>query len=102
MIAVNNFRNDGENGTVANAPAYVEAKAEVGHEYALLAGGNKNLCMHQIKFATGGTDGIDAAETTTVKNIAAIYTLAGTQVKDLQNGVNIIKYTDGSSIKVIK
>ena len=102
MIAVNNFRNDGENGTVENAPAYVEAKAEVGHEYALLAGGNKNLCMHQIKFVTGGTDGIDAAETTTVKNIAAIYTLAGTQVKDLQNGVNIIKYTDGSSIKVIK
>lgn len=102
MVAVNNFRNDGENGTVENAPAYVEAKAEVGHEYALLAGGNKNLCMHQIKFVTGGTDGIDAAETTTVKNIAAIYTLAGTQVKDLQNGVNIIKYTDGSSIKVIK
>lgn len=104
MIAMNNFRNDGENGTVKNAPAYVEAKVEAGRQYALVGGGSKNLCMHQIKFvAEGGVvDGINAAETSAVKNITAIYTVSGAQVSSLQNGVNIVKYSDGTSVKVVK
>lgn len=104
MIAMNNFRNDGENGTVENAPAYVEAKVEAGREYALLAGGNKNLCLHQIKFVAegGAVDGINAAETTSAKNITAIYTLSGAQVNSLQNGVNIVKFSDGTSAKVVR
>ena len=104
MIAMNNFRNDGENGTVENAPAFVEAQVEAGRQYALMAGGNKNLCLHQIKFVAqgGSVDGISSAETTTVKNIAAIYTLAGAQVSSLQDGVNIVKYSDGTSAKIVK
>lgn len=104
MIAMNNFRNDGENGTVENAPAFVEAQVEAGRQYALIAGGNKNLCLHQIKFVAqgGSVDGISSAETTTVKNITAIYTLAGAQVSSLQDGVNIVKYSDGTSAKIVK
>lgn len=104
MIAMNNFRNDGENGTVENAPAFVEAQVEAGRQYALMAGGNKNLCLHQIKFVAqgGSVNGISSAETTTVKNITAIYTLAGAQVNSLQNGVNIVKYSDGTSAKIVK
>ena len=103
MVAVNNFRNDGENGTVKNAPAYVEGVIEPGHDYALIAGGQKNLCVHQIKFVPSGEGtGIDAAETTTAKTIAGVYTLSGAQVKGLQNGVNIVKYTDGTSVKIVK
>lgn len=102
MIAVNNFRNDGENGTVKNAPAYVEGNVEPGHDYALIAGGNKNLCVHQIKFVADGATGINGAETATAKTIAGIYTVAGAQVNGLQNGVNIIKYTDGTSVKFVK
>lgn len=104
MIATNNFRNDGENGTVENAPAFVEAQVEAGRQYALIAGGNKNLCLHQIKFVAqgGSVDGISSAETTTVKNITAIYTLAGAQVSSLQDGVNIVKYSDGTSAKIVK
>lgn len=103
MIAVNNFRNDGENGTVLNAPAYVEGYVEPGHDYALIAGGSKNLCVHQIKFVADGTGtGINAAETATAKTIAGIYTVSGAQVNGLQDGVNIVKYTDGTSVKVVK
>lgn len=103
MVAVNNFRNDGENGTVKNAPAYVEGVVEPGHDYALIAGGNKNLCLHQIKFVPSGDEtGIDAAEMTTAKTIAGVYTLSGAQVNGLQNGVNIVKYTDGTSVKIVK
>lgn len=104
MVAMNDFRNDGENGTVKNAPAYVEADIEPGHEYALLAGSNKNLCMHQIKFvATGGpVDGIATVNTKAENNIEAIYTLSGAQVSSLQNGVNIVKLSNGKSVKVIK
>lgn len=104
MVAVNDFRNDGENGTVKNAPAYVEADIEPGHEYALLAGGNKNLCMHQIKFvASGGpVDGISTVNTKAENSIEAIYTLSGAQVSSLQNGVNIVKLSNGKSVKVVK
>ncbi len=102
MIAKNNFRNDGENGTVKNAPAYVEASIAPGHNYALIGGGNKNLCMHQIKFVPGGETGITSTATTAAKKVAGVYTLAGAQVNGLQNGVNIVKYTDGTSVKVIK
>lgn len=101
-VAFNNFRNDGENGTVKNAPAYVEGNVEAGREYALIAGGNKNVCVHQIAFTASGETAINASELSTVKTIAGIYTVAGAQVNNLQNGVNIVKYTDGSSIKVIK
>lgn len=104
MVAMNNFRNDGENGTVKNAPAYVEADIEPGHEFALIGGSNKNLCMHQIKFVATGSDvnGISTVNTKAENNIEAIYTLSGAQVSSLQNGVNIVKLSNGKSVKVIK
>lgn len=104
MIAMNNFRNDGENGTVKNAPAYVEADVEAGREYALIAGGNKNLCVHQIKFVPGDgpADGIASVNTKAENGIVAIYTLSGAQVNSLQSGVNIVKLSNGTSVKVIK
>ncbi len=102
MIAKNNFRNDGENGTVKNAPAYVEAEVAPGHDFALLAGGSKNLCVHQIKFVPSSSDGINTVNKSEAKTVVGVYTIAGAQVNGMQNGVNIVKYSDGSSVKVIK
>lgn len=102
MIAKNNFRNDGENGTVKNAPAYVEASIAPGHDYALIAGGNKNLCMHQIKFVPSGADGINTVDNASAKTVVSVYTVAGAQVNGMQKGINIVKYSDGTSAKVIK
>lgn len=101
MIAVNNFRNDGENGTVKNAPAYVEGKVEAGRQYALIAGGNKNLCLHQIMFTPDNT-AIKSTELNQVKSIVGVYTVDGAQVNSMQKGINIVKFSDGTSAKVVR
>lgn len=103
MVAKNNFRNDGENGTVKNAPAYVEAAIAPGHDYALLAGGNKNLCLHQIKFVpSGDADGINTVDNASAKTIVSVYSVAGAQLNGMQKGLNIVKYSDGTSAKIMK
>ena len=100
-VSFNNFRNDGENGTEKNAPAYVEGAVEAGRQYLLIGGGNKNLTMHQISFASVNT-AINGIPNMNNKKIAAIYTINGMRVNDLQKGLNIIKYSDGTAKKVIK
>ena len=100
-VAFNNFQNNGENGTENKAPAYVEGSVEAGRQYLLIGGGNKNLTMHQISFASGNT-AIDGISNMNNKKIAAIYTINGMRVNDLQKGLNIVKYTDGTSVKVLK
>lgn len=100
---ITDFRNDGENGTVKNAPAYVEATVEAGRIYGLLGGGATNLCLHQIKFIPDGGTGIvniEAAEE--VKTVEAYYTLDGVRVDEPVKGVYIVKYSDGTAKKIVK
>lgn len=101
--AFTDFRNDGENGTVKNAPAYVETKAEAGRIYGLLGGGATNLCMHQIKFIPDGGTGITNVETAKgEKTVEAYYTLDGMRVNEPVKGVYIVKYSDGTAKKIVK
>lgn len=101
-VATNNFRNDGENGTVKNAPAYVEGEVKSGCDYALMAGGNKNLNMHQITFIPAGGAGLKGAVSSTEKVAVSYYTINGVNMKSPVKGVNIVKYSDGTTAKVIK
>lgn len=101
-VNYNNFRNDGENGTVNNAPAYVEGVIEPGHGYALVGGGSKNLCLHQIKFVPAEDTGISSTVANAAKKVTAVYTAGGAQVSGLQKGLNIVKYSDGTTAKVLK
>ena len=100
-VSFNNFHNNGENGTEKNAPAYVEGAVEAGRQYLLIGGGNKNLTMHQISLASVNT-AINGIPNMNNKKITAIYTINGMRVNDLQKGLNIIKYSDGTAKKVIK
>lgn len=102
MVSKNAFRNDGENGTVKNAPAYVEGAAKAGGSYALVAGGSKNLCVHQITFVPTGGTGIEDAEVSAEKTVEAYYTLDGVRMDAPAKGVNIVKYNDGTTVKVVK
>ena len=43
-----------------------------------------------------------AVAESTAKTVEAIYTVGGTRVNALGKGVNIVKYSDGTSVKVIK
>lgn len=103
LVAVTNFRNDGENGTVAKAPAYVEGDVKAGNVYGILGGGNKNLALHQIKFVpTGGGTGITNVDAQAEKTVEAYYTLDGTRVSTPAKGIYIVKYSDGTAKKVVK
>lgn len=96
------FRHDGENETVKGAPAYVEGDAKTGDMYALIAGGSKNLTMHQITFVPTGGTGIEDAEVSAEKTVEAYYTLDGVRMDAPAKGVNIVKYNDGTTVKVVK
>ncbi len=96
------FRNDGENGTVKNAPEYIEGEVKAGVQYALMAGSNKNLCMHQIRFVPSTGTGIAGVEASKDKTVEAYYSLDGTRLDAPAKGVNIVKYSDGTAVKVIK
>lgn len=101
--AITDFRNDGENGTVANAPAYVEAEVEAGRIYGLLGGGATNLCMHQIKFIpSGSSTGISNVEAEGEKTVEAYYSIDGSRVNEPVKGIYIVKYTDGTAKKIVK
>ncbi len=100
--AITDFRNDGENGTVKNAPAYVEADVEAGRIYGLLGGGNRNLCLHQIKFIPSEGTGISNVETEGEKTVETYYTIDGSRVNEPVKGIYIVKYTDGTAKKIVK
>lgn len=97
------FRNDGENGTVKNAPAFTEGEVKAGRTYGLLGGGKKNLNLHRITFVPSaeGT-GIAGVETSSDKIVEACYTLDGVRLAAPVKGVNIVRYSDGTSVKVVK
>lgn len=101
-VSYEQFRNDGENGTVKNAPFYIEGEVKAGVQYALMAGSNKNLNMHQITFVPGTGTGIAGVETSAEKSVEAYYTLDGVRLNAPAKGVNIVKYTDGTTVKVVK
>lgn len=101
-VSTNNFRNDGENGTVKNAPAYVEGEVKAGRDYALMAGGNKNLNMHQIVFTPSGSAGISGTAQSSEKTAVAYYTLDGARTDAPAKGVSIVKYSDGTTSKIIR
>lgn len=50
----------------------------------------------------GSSDGINNATATTGKTVKAIYTADGALVSSLKRGINIVKYTDGTSVKVVR
>ncbi len=100
---ITDFRNDGENGTVKNAPAYVEATVETGRIYGLLGGGARNLCLHQIKFIPDNGTGIVNVEASEgEKTVEAYYTIDGVRVNEPIKGIYIVKYSDGTSKKTVK
>lgn len=100
---ITDFRNDGENGTVKNAPAYVEATVEADRIYGLLGGGAKNLCLHQIKFIPSTGTGIENIESTEgEKTVEAYYTIDGARVNEPVKGIYIVKYSDGTAKKIVK
>lgn len=102
-VACNNFRNDGENGTVKNAPAFAQAEVEPGHDFVLVGGAKRNLCLHEIKFVPAGSSSISSALTNGKAKVAVgYYNAAGAQVNGLQKGLNIVKYSDGTAAKIIK
>ncbi|MDO4159447.1 MAG: hypothetical protein Q4D41_03210 [Prevotellaceae bacterium] len=102
FVAVNNFRNDGENGTVLNAPAYVYGNVDADHQYLLIGGGNKNLTMHQVTFNTGDASGISNVETTVVKGDNKVYSIDGRYVGNSTSGLSKGLYICNGKKFVIK
>lgn len=98
----NLFQNDGSNGTVANAPAYSKAEVDAEHSYVLIPGG-KSLNLHQIKFAPAVPSHISSTlKDGKGKTVEGYYTVGGVRLNNLQKGSNIVKYSDGTVVKVIK
>lgn len=48
-----------------------------------------------------GTDGISMNATDNTKKVAAIYTLGGQRVNSMVRGINILKLTNGETVKVL-
>ena len=98
----NLFQNDGSNGTVANAPAYSKAEVDAEHSYVLIPGG-KSLNLHQVKFAPAVPSHISSTlKDGKGKTVEGYYTVGGVRLNNLQKGLNIVKYSDGTVVKVIK
>ncbi|MGN0221903.1 MAG: hypothetical protein ACI4BA_07265 [Prevotella sp.] len=85
-----------------NAPEYITCDVVAGRDYLIIAGGQKNLNLSMITFEASST-GIEGINTENgMKAVKAIYSINGTQVNGLQKGINIVKYSDGTSKKIIK
>ena len=103
-----NFRHDGveaaPDGTIPakGSAAYVSAEVKAGRQYILVGGANKNLTMHQIKFVPAQGTGINNAGVSSEKTIEAVYTLGGIRTNGIGKGVNIVKYSDGTTVKIVK
>ena len=104
LVAYTNFRNDGENGTVDKAPVDCEADITTGHDYALIAGNPANISFTYMKYVPtdGGADGINDVKDNTAKTVVAVFNASGAQMNGMQNGLNIVKYSDGTTAKVMK
>ncbi len=106
-IDYSNFRNDGGALDVSdamveisvgelNAPEYVEGKVTVGRVYALIAGGKRNVNIHQITFIPDTETSIKdiATSTTAAPTSGKIYSIDGRYVgsdkADIGKGIYIM------------
>ena len=63
---------------------------------------SRRFFLDEVKVAANGTSGIHISSTTNDTNrIACYYTLGGTRLSAPQKGVNIVRYANGTSRKVV-
>lgn len=55
-----------------------------------------------LHFVYADPTGINGISSTQDKKVAAIYSASGAKLSDMQNGLNIVKYTDGTTAKVLR
>ena len=97
------IHNNGEDGTVSRAPEHIECSVKADRSYAIIAGGTRNVNLPLISFVPSGSTSITSAETSSAeKTVEAYYTLGGMRVNSPVKGVNIVKYSDGTTVKIIK
>lgn len=98
LAGFTNFRNDDK------APADVEADVEAGRDYALIAGTPANVGFAYMTFVPAGGDetAINGVANNGEKTVVAVFNAAGTQLAEMQRGINIVKYSDGTSAKIVK
>lgn len=78
------------------------ADVEAGREYILVCSSKGNQNLMEIRFDTAGGTGINGVSTSSEKTIEAIYTLGGMRTNAFSKGVNIVKYSDGTTVKILK
>lgn len=55
-----------------------------------------------LHFVYADPTGINGISSTQDKKVAAIYSASGARLSDMQKGLNIVKYTDGTTAKVLR
>lgn len=55
-----------------------------------------------LHFVYADPTGINGISSTQGKKVAAVYNASGARLTDMQKGLNIVKYTDGTTAKVMK
>lgn len=55
-----------------------------------------------LHFVYADPTGINGISSTQGKKVAAIYSASGARLADMQKGLNIVKYTDGTTAKVLR
>ena len=55
-----------------------------------------------LHFVYADPTGINGISSTQDKKVAAIYSASGAKLSDMQKGLNIVKYTDGTTAKVLR
>lgn len=55
-----------------------------------------------LHFVYADPTGINGISSTQDKKMAAIYSASGAKLADMQKGLNIVKYTDGTTAKVLR
>lgn len=55
-----------------------------------------------LHFVYADPTGINGISSTQDKKVAAIYSASGARLADMQKGLNIVKYTDGTTAKVLR
>ena len=55
-----------------------------------------------LHFVYADPTGINGISSTQDKKVAAIYSASGAKLADMQKGLNIVKYTDGTTAKVLR
>lgn len=66
--------------------------------YNRVADGSKITATFVYADPAGISGAIDASN----KNVSSIYNISGQRINSLEKGINIIKYSDGKTIKVLK